>query len=115
MPVLTFECCGRRYDDLKSFSTANPDLGKCPVCGKVGRQVPTRPAVHRGSVNEHLMDPAERQMLLDNKAMLEQMHISGDVDDGSFKVTEKGPNEFRPFGNDSFDRKKAKEEAQVIQ
>lgn len=114
MPLLTFECCGCRYDDLKSFSTANPDLGKCPKCGEIGRQVPTKSAPVK-TTNEHLMDPLELQMLQSNKEMLEKMHISGDVDDGSFKVMEKGPNEFRPFNNDSFDRKKAIEEARVIQ
>jgi hypothetical protein len=113
MPLLTFECCGQRYDDLKSFSVSNPDLGKCPKCGNLGVQVPTKSAPIK-STNEHLMDPVELQMLLENKSMLEQIIISGDADDGSFKITEKGPNEFKPFGNDSFDRKKAIEDAKVI-
>lgn len=113
MPVLTFECC-TRWDDLKSFSTGNPDLGKCPVCGKQGKQVPTNCAPIKNT-NPHLMDPVERQMLLQNKEMLEQMHLSGDVDTGAYKVAEAGPNEFRPFNNDSFDRKRAIEDSKAMQ
>jgi hypothetical protein len=114
MPIQAFECCGKRWEDLKSFSTPNPDFGKCPVCGKDASVIPSKPSSHRGSVNEHLMDPGELEMVRNNRTMLEKMHLSGDVDDGSYKIVEKGPNEFRPFGNDAFERKKAKEDAKVI-
>lgn len=114
MPLKTFECCGSRYEDLISSTISDSGQGLCPKCGKMGHEIPSRFGF-RGLLNEHTMDPVERQMLLNNKQMLEQMHVSGDVDDGSYKIAEKGPAEFRPFGNDSFDRKKAKEEARLIQ
>lgn len=113
MPLKTFECCGSRYEDLIGSTISDAGSGKCPKCGEPGKEIPSRFGF-TGLLNEHLMDPVERQMLLDNRAMLEQMHISGDVDDGTLKIAESGPNEFRPFNNDSFDRKTAKEEAKVI-
>jgi hypothetical protein len=114
MPLIAYECaCGHRYEDLTGSTISDTGSGACPKCGRPGNAVPSRFGF-TGLLNEHLMDPVERQMLENNRAMLEQMHVSGDVDDGSFKIAEKGPAQFRPFGNDSFDRKKAMEEVRVI-
>lgn len=113
MPLKTFQCCGFRYEDLVGNTISSSGTGKCPTCGSQGVEIPSSFAFN-GCLNSHLMDPVEREMLLNNKQMLEQMHLSGDVDDGSYKIAESGPAEFRPFNNDSFDRKKAKEEAKVM-
>jgi hypothetical protein len=114
MPLRTYECCGSRYEDLTGNTISSAGTGKCPVCGSQGKEIPSSFGF-TGCLNPHLMDPVERQMLINNRLMMEQMHFAGDVDDGSYKITESGPSEFRPFGNDAHDRKKAKEEARVIQ
>ena len=111
MPLITLKChCGRVYDDLVGSTIQSTGDSYCPSCGSTERQerLPTK-AVFRGDFGRP-KDPLEEQALLENRKFQEGLILSGSRDLGEYDVTERGPDEYRPFGNDTFERKKAIEE-----
>ena len=111
MPLITLECpCGRVYDDLVGLTIQNTGESFCPSCGsnEGQKRLPTK-AVFKGDFGRP-KDPLEEQALLENRKFQEDLILTGSRDLGEYDVTERGPDEYRPFGNDTFTRKKAIEE-----
>lgn len=111
MPIVTFDCrCGHRYDDLVGMG--HPD-SPCPKCGTLDRTAIPSKCAFKGDFGRP-KDPLEEQALRENRRFQEELILSGARDLGEFNVKEQGPDEYRPFGNDSLARKQAIENDKLI-
>lgn len=98
---------GHSWTHLANF----PETANCEKCGLKGETdfaAPGRLTIHTG-INEHLLDPLEKQFWMENRRDLEDKHLSGDRYTERYDFIEKGPKEFRPFGGDDMARKQAEE------
>lgn len=116
MALIELKCgaCERFFTDLEGATISNTTFGICPHCGATKGERMVSSFSFTGGFNEHLIDPKERQMILANRKMHEDMITSGSRDIGDHSIVEKGPNWSRPFGNSATDRKAAIENAKLI-
>lgn len=111
MPLVRYECkCGVQYDDLVGMGY---ESSPCPQCGSLDRKPLPSTCVFKGDFGRP-KDPLEHQALMENRHFQEELILSGARDLGEFDVKEAGPDEYRPFGNDSLTRKQAIENDKLI-
>jgi len=95
MPVIDLVCgCGHRYEGLQSFSTADPDLGRCPVCGGAPTRVYGSGGRHKRVTTVDDVPRDEMAEHLEAKAYYES--ISDKILSGEVVLKERGPKELRP-------------------
>jgi hypothetical protein len=116
VPIVAYSCpCGRLYDVLDGSTIKDGGEAVCPDCGaSEGQEKQLGTFAFKGDFRPEHMDPVEKQMILDNRAMHERMILTGARDTGEMTVKESGPDWTRPFGNNEFARKKAIEDSKVL-
>ena len=105
MPLVDLICpCGNRYEAIKSFSTLDPDLEKCPACGGVPSRAPSagRFVRERGADEFGALELEEH---LEAKAFYESEAVAAKVLSGEIGLRERGPKWLRPVCPESLRRR----------
>lgn len=96
MPLLTLLCpCGHTYEALRSFSTRDPDLDRCPKCGGQPSPMPAGASFLRDKQPEEFT-ANELAEHLEAKAYYESPEIAAKILSGEITLKEKGPKWLRP-------------------
>ena len=96
MPLIDLVCsCGFRYEGLKSFSTLDPDLERCPRCGLAPSAV-VGAGVYLASLAVEDLPADEMAEHLEAKRYYESEAVSRKVLSGEISLKERGPRELRP-------------------
>lgn len=96
MPLIDLVCsCGHRYEALKSFSTLDPDLERCPNCGGAPERAPAVGHFRR-EISVSDLPAMEIEEHLEAKRYYESEEVSRKVLSGEISLKERGPKFLRP-------------------
>jgi len=105
VPILDLICrCGHRYEAIRSFSTHDPTLHKCPKCGAKPQRAPSA-ALYIKEKQPEDFGREELQEHLEAKAYYESPEIARKILSGEITLREKGPKWLRPECPEEFRRK----------
>lgn len=105
MPILDLICsCGNRYEAIQSFSTHDPSVNECPMCGAKPKRVPTAGTYIKEKHPEDFNQEELREHL-EAKAYYESPEVAQKILSGEIKLKEKGPRWLRPVCPDELRKK----------